>query len=163
MPRCQFYWFALVLILGCALGAFAADDEHEHRATTNPSRVEPGGAPRPNMERDMKAIERAFKQLKSQISDSTKNDSSLELVTQMEQSTLASKSQIPPKVRRMPTTQQAEEANNYRQMMVSLFRLELDLEEQLINGDNTKAATTWEEMDKLQKDGHHEFRGKRGD
>ena len=125
--------------------------------------MEQGSTPRPNMERDMKAIDRAFKQLKSQIADSSKNESSLDLVNQMEQSTLASKSQIPPRVRRMPATQQAQEASDYRQMMVSLFRLELDLEEQLINGDNAKAAATWDEIDKLQKDGHHEFRGKRGD
>jgi hypothetical protein len=125
--------------------------------------MEPGGAARPSMERDMKSMDRAFKTLKSQISDSSKNESSLELVNQMEQATLSSKEQLPPKVRRMPATQQAEEKNNYRQMMLSMFRLELDLEEQLINGDNTKAAQTWEEMDKLQKDGHHEFRGKRGD
>jgi len=156
-------WALAFLSIGLTCFAFGDDEERGNRPTTNPSRMEQGNAPRPNMERDMKGIERAFKQLKPQISDSSKNESSLELVNQMQQFTLSSKAQIPPKIGRMPTTQQVEEKNNYRQMMVTLFRLELDLEEQLINSDNTKAAATWDEMDKLQKDGHHEFRGKRGD
>ncbi len=163
MPLNRISCLGIGLVLACAVCTFAAEEEHERRPTTNPSRMEQAGAQRPNLERDMKGIDRAFKQLKSQISDSSMNASSLELVNQMEQFTLSSKSQLPPKVRRMPTTQQADEANNYRQMMVSLFRLELDLEEQLTNDDNTKAAATWAQMDKLQKDGHHEFRGKRGD
>ena len=105
---------------------------------------------------------RLFKRLQSQVPDRSKNQSSLDLLSQMEQLTLSTKSQVPPKVARMPATQQAEEKGNYRQMMVNLMRLELDMEEQLTNSDNTKAADTLKEMDKLQREGHDEFRPKRG-
>ena len=107
---------------------------------------------------------RLFKRLKSQVSDSSKNESSIDLVTQMEQVTLASKNQIPRLVQRMPTTQQADETLSYRQMMLDLFRDELDLEENLLNNDNKKAAEIVQKMDQLQRDGHKEFRPKgRGD
>ena len=105
---------------------------------------------------------RLFKQLRSQIADGSKNASSIQLVTQMEQATLASKSQIPGKVMHMPTTQQSEETNNYHQMMVNLLRQELDLEEQLVNNDNKTAADALAKMQQTEKDGHAEFRPKRG-
>ena len=111
----------------------------------------------------METMGRLYKKLKSQIADSSQNASSLDLVTQMEQATLACKSQIPQKVTRMPTTQQAEAKTDYHQMMVTLLRHELDLEEQLVNGDNAKAAQTVVEMDQTEKDGHKEFRGGRRD
>src|SRR4051812_15319264 len=142
--------FCTALLLGTTiLFSFGADEPRE--------------AGKQDLHHNMEAMEKPFKQLGKQISDSSKNESSLQLVLQLQQLTLASKSQIPRKVDRMPATQQAEAKSDYRQMMVNLLRQELDLEEQLINGDNKKAAETVAAMDQLQKDGHAEFRPKRGE
>ena len=152
----------IVAAVAVAFGfvAKAADDDHDtpHPATMPSRRRREMG-----LHQQMETMGRLYKKLKSQIADSSQNASSLDLVSQMEQATLACKSQIPPKVMRMPTTQQAQAKTDYRQMMVTLFRHELDLEEQLVNGDNTKAAQTVAQMDQTEKDGHKEFRGGRRD
>lgn len=114
-----------------------------------------------DLHHNMEAMEQPFKQLYKQIKDPSQNSSSLELVMELQRLTLASKTQLPKKVTTMPSTQQAEASNDYRQMMVNLLRQELDLEEQLLNGDNAKAFETLEAMNQLQKDGHKEFRPKR--
>jgi hypothetical protein len=46
---------------------------------------------------------------------------------------------------------------DYRGMMVNLLRAELDLEEQLIDGKNDKAAETLKSIDELQDQGHKDF------
>jgi hypothetical protein len=139
-----------------------ADSDRDQRPpATMPSMSMSGSRP-PGLHQDMETLGRLFKQLRTQITDSTKNASSLELLSQMEQATFASKSQVPGKVMHLPTTQQAEETNNYHQMMVNLLRQELDLEEQLVNNDNKSAADTLAKMQQTEKDGHSEFRPKRG-
>ena len=159
----RFFSVIALLVVGFGFYAMGADDESSERrppAPPPPPREREGGR-EAGLHQQMENMGRLFKRLKSQVSDSTRNDSSLDLVVQMEQLTLASKTQIPQIVNRMPATQQAEGKNDYRQMMVTLFRQELDLEEQLINGDNKAAAETVVAMDKLQDDGHKEFRPKR--
>src|SRR4051812_28807626 len=84
-------------------------------------------APKQDLHHNMESMEGPFKKLQSQVKDSGKNESSLALVVQLQQLTLASKDQLPRMVSKMPTTQQAEEKTNYRQMMVNLLRHELDL------------------------------------
>src|SRR6476620_1862710 len=108
MRRSIYLMACLCITLLCALGA----DE-----------------PKQDLHHNMEAMEKPFKQLSKQIGDSSKNESSLQLVLQLQELTLASKAQIPRKVERMPATQQSEAKNDYRQMMVNLLRHELDLEE----------------------------------
>ena len=162
--------FTLVIVtaFGFSIAAMADDDDHgEHTVPPPPppSRTQGQGREQGNnLHQQMENMGRLFKRLKAQVSDSTKNESSIDLVTQMEQVTLASKNQIPRLVQRMPTTQQSDETLSYRQMMLDLFRDELDLEENLLNSDNKKAAEIVQKMDQLQRDGHKEFRPKgRGD
>jgi hypothetical protein len=154
-----------VLVIGFGLYALGADDDHDQPRppTTQPrwQNREGQGGREGGLHQQMETMGRAFKRLQAQVPDSAKNESSLELLSQLEQATLACKSQIPGKVMRMPATQQSEEKNDYRQMMVNLFRAELDLEEQLINGDNSKAVDTVRQMDQIQHDGHKEFRPQR--
>jgi hypothetical protein len=150
-------FLSVVALVVVAFGFYAmgADDEQRPAApSTRPSRV---------LHEQMESMEKPFKQLTSQVGDKSKNASSLQLVEQLQRATLACKTEIPRKVQRMPATQQGEETSNYRQMMVNLLRHELDLEEQLLNNDNTKAAETVKQMDELQKDGHKEFRPQRGE
>jgi hypothetical protein len=155
----------LVPVLAVSIYAVArAADEDAPRdrrpPTTGPAQMRSDQRP-PSLHRDMEAMGRLFKRLKSQVNDASKNDDSLALVAQMQQLTLGTKSLVPAMVAKMPTTQQAQETKNYRHMMIDLFRHELDLEEQLLQGENKKAAEIVATMDELQDDGHKEFRPKR--
>ena len=158
------------VVIGFGLYAMGADDDDHGERQPSPPPTRMQGQPGPQgreagLHQQMETMGRLFKRLKSQVSESAKNASSLDLVTQMEQATLACKNQTPRLVQRMPTTQQADETLSYRQMMLDLFRQELDLEENLLNNDNKKAGEIVAKMDELQRDGHKEFRGgrERGD
>jgi hypothetical protein len=124
-----------------------------------------GNAP-VNLEREMETMGRAFKRLQAQIKDKTQNESSLAQITIFEQSALACKGAVPPAVAKLGEQERAKQLHDYRNMMVNLLQQALDLEEQLLAGDNTKAADTLATMDEIQKQGHKEFRpaeGSRGD
>jgi cytochrome b562 len=130
--------------------------QEQRRPTSGPARPTEG---RPaSLERNMEAMERAFKKLQAQISDPAQNTSSLELITQMQQQTLASKSQTPKLVSQLPEDQRAKQLVEYRMMMVSLLQQELELENHLLNHENDKAAESLKAIDQLQKDGHKDFR-----
>ncbi|HEY7087231.1 MAG TPA: cytochrome b562 [Tepidisphaeraceae bacterium] len=121
----------------------------------------PAGRPE-NLHRNMETMGRAFKKLQAQVKDASQNESSLALVLQMEQSTLAAKAQIPDPVAKLSGEERAKQQTEYRMMMVSLLREELELENNLLNNDNTKAAESVAALVQLQKDGHKEFRPKEG-
>jgi hypothetical protein len=121
-----------------------------------------GGAQAVNLEQQMSAMGRAFKQLQAQIKDKTKNESSLTLIMQMESATAASKLAVPPSIRRLPEADRPKQTTDYRSMMTNLLKQELELEEKLLAGDNTKAADTLAAMDEIEKMGHQEFNASEG-
>ena len=130
--------------------------QEQRRPTTGPGR--PTDARPASLERNMEGMERAFKKLQAQISDPAQNPSSLELITQMQQGTLASKSQTPKIVSQLPEDQRPKQLAEYRMMMVSLLQQELELENHLLNNENDKAAESLKAIDQLQKEGHKDFR-----
>jgi hypothetical protein len=116
------------------------------------------GAAPINLEREMSAMDRAFKALQGQIKDKTRNAASLTLVTQLQVATVNSKQAAPPMVNRAPEADRPKMAAEYRSMMLNLLREELDLEEELLKDDNAKAADTLASIDEIQKQGHKEYR-----
>jgi hypothetical protein len=147
-----------------------AEEEKEHHAPPTTQRGQGGAGgqrqmqQRPvNLEHEMENMGRAFKRLNSQISDSAKNASSLELIQQIQASTVAAKSVVPGKIAKLPEAERAEKLKDYRSMLLSLLRLETDLEENLMDNDNTKAAATLQQMGDLQKKGHDELGVKQHD
>jgi len=146
---------AIVVGIGIFLVRIGQAQE-QRRPTSGPGR--PGEARPVSLERNMEGMERAFKKLQSQISDPAQNASSLELITQMQQQTLASKSQTPKLVSQLPEDQRVKQLAEYRMMMVSLLQQELELENHLLNNENDKAAESLKSIDQLQKDGHKDFR-----
>jgi hypothetical protein len=123
------------------------------RPASRPARPE-------NLHRNMEAMERAFKKLQSQVKERSQNESSLALVTQLQQYTLAAKSQVPDPVAKLSGEERAKQLAEFRMMMVGVLREELELEHHLLNNDNTKAAESLAALGQLQKDGHKEFRVK---
>src|SRR5262245_35367184 len=130
-------WLALcaaILVAGALIGrAQEQPAQPTPRPSTRPARPE-------NLDRNMEAMGRAFKKLQAQVKDASQNESSLALVAQMQQSTLAAKAQIPDPVAKLSGEERAKQLTEYRLMMVSLLREELELENNLLNNDNPKAA-----------------------
>jgi soluble cytochrome b562 len=135
-----------VVMLACPLASRAQD------AAAGPKRPQP----------DMMAMDKAFRALNAQIKDATQNAASLAAVAQMQAATVAAKDGMPPLVAALPAAEQAARIVEYKKELDKLLRQEIDLEEQLLNGDNAKAADTLAAMQATQQEGHRGFRPQRG-
>jgi hypothetical protein len=135
-----------VLTLACPLASHAQDAA--------------AGAKRPQA--DMMAMDKAFRLLNAQVKDAAQNAASLAAIAQMETATLAAKDGMPPLVAALPAADQAARLVEYKKEMTKLLRQELDLEDQLLAGDNAKAAETLAAMQATQQEGHRGFRPQRG-
>jgi hypothetical protein len=67
---------------------------------------------------------------------------------------------LPPNIAKMPEADRKDAAEKYRGMLRDILHKSLDLEDQLIAGDNTKAAATIGAIEDIEKSGHAEFRGR---
>jgi Cytochrome b562 len=110
----------------------------------------------PGLEGNMKAMDKAWKTIQAQVSDKAKNESTLTAVVEMEQATMAAKAS-PPGLNRLPQDQRDAKRKEFRTMIINLLRTELDLEDQLMDGDNDKAAETVKAIAEIQKTGHQDF------
>jgi len=119
-----------------------------------------GAAKRP--QGDMQAMDKVFRVLNAQIKDPAQNAASLAAIAQMQAASVAAKDAMPPLVAALPAAEQAARIVEYKKEMVKLLRQELDLEEQLLAGDNAKAAETLAAMQATQQEGHRGFRPQRG-
>jgi hypothetical protein len=119
------------------------------------------GTPPVLLHREMESMGRAFKALQRQINDPAQNASSLVLVAELQQHTMLAKNATPPKNQEDPTADKAQSAADYHGMMLNLLREELNLEEQLMDKQNDKAAETLKSIDELQDQGHKEFQPKK--
>jgi hypothetical protein len=135
-----------VLTLACPLASHAQD------AAAGPKRPQP----------DMMAMDKAFRALNAQVKDAAQNAASLAVIAQMEAATVAAKDGMPPLVAALPAADQAARLIEYKKEMTKLLRQELDLEDQLLAGDNAKAAETLAAMQATQQEGHRGFRPQRG-
>jgi hypothetical protein len=138
--------------------------EREGRAaTTQPGARGARGTQPVNLEREMENMGRAFRRLQSTVKDKSQNAATLEAIQAFEAAAVASKSAVPPMVARMPEDQRQPRLAKYRQMMVNLLIEAVNLEDQILAGDNAKAAEHLAAMDDLQKRGHADFRPAGGD
>ena len=111
---------------------------------------------------DMQAMNKAMVALTAQVKDPAQNAASLLAIAQMQAATLSAKDGMPPLVAALPATEQAARIVEYKKGIVKLLRQELDLEEQLLDGNNAKAAETLAAMQATQMEGHRGFRPQRG-
>jgi soluble cytochrome b562 len=141
------------LALLVATPALYADEESHRPPTTQQSAQQR----KVDLEHEMETMGKSLKTLQKQITDSSKNASSLAILQQMQAATLAAKSVIPGRVNRLAEPQRAEKLKDYRSMLLNVLSLELEVEENLLDNNNTEAAKTLEEIKDLQKQGHDEF------
>jgi hypothetical protein len=111
-----------------------------------------------SLERNMGAMNRVWRTIKANLKDKTKNEATLTLLAQMQAATLAAKGQVPTSLAATSGEEKNKKLSEYRADILKLLRQELELEEQLMAGDNDKAAATAIAMDETQKAGHQEFR-----
>lgn len=111
---------------------------------------------------DMTAMGRAYRTLGQQIKDATKNESSLQILAQLETSSISAKGAIPPTISALPEADRAAKLADYKKEMIKLIRQELDAEEALLANDNDKAATAVAAMMATENEGHQAYRGRGG-
>jgi hypothetical protein len=111
---------------------------------------------------DMMAMNKAMMALTAQVKDPAQNPASLAAVAQLLAATVAAKDGMPPMVAALPAAEQPARIVEYKKEMVKLLRQELDLEEQLLDGNNAKAAETLAAIQATQQEGHRGFRPQRG-
>ncbi len=156
--------------LACALGGavlassslLRADDD-DHKPTTKPA----AGAMSEHdahevLEHSMEAMEDAYKAIKAQIDDASKDESTLQHLTAFQQATIHAKSVVPVMVYRAEEAKRPELAKKYRQMMVQLLVTAAEVEEHLLAGDRVAAKESLKELHDFEKSGHDDFRPKKG-
>lgn len=109
----------------------------------------------------MSAISKAFKKLRSQAGDATKNDESLKLVATMREKAEASLTLVPEKAADIPAADHPKFTSDFAIGMRALIADIAKLEAAFQAGDNEEAAAQLEALGNAQKEGHKEFRKKK--
>jgi len=139
----------LVLLAGC-LAAFVGPHVQASRAQGTP----PVERPMPHMQ----AMNRVLRSLKAQGNDSSQNRSSVSLVSDLEWSTFSAKEALPLRATILPDAERHAMLDDYRREFLKLLRLELDLEEAFLNGDNVAATRLLAAIEATEDEGHERFR-----
>ena len=107
---------------------------------------------------EMSAMNKAFRQLKKQATDSTLGAASLPLVAQMQKAATAAITLIPEKAAELPEKNQAELVAEYKEKMQAMVATLAKLETTLKTGNTAEAAKLVGELGAMQRSGHKEFR-----
>jgi hypothetical protein len=170
MPQRRQTWFVLptVAVSAIALAASVSFVTPAARAAANDekpaahARAAEGhheGGENP-LHEEMEAMGKAFKKIRSQVSDPTKNESTLQLVNELERHTLAAKSMTPRGAATRPTDERAKYLADFRVDLANVLRGELELEEALVDNKNDKAAESVQSIADMMSQGHKAFRPK---
>ena len=109
----------------------------------------------------MSGISKAFKKLRSQVSDPTKNEDSLMLVATIRENALATLTLVPEKTADIPSAEQEKFKADFASRMKSLLADVDKLEAAFKAGNNEEAKALLEALGNAQKEGHKEFKKKK--
>ena len=107
------------------------------------------------LEDEMIAANNALKKLKTQITDSSKNASSLELIREMQKHFLAAKGMEPARAKK--EANKAKFVADYQKAMITLMSDMLKLETAVLDNKNDEAAGILKSLAKVKADGHEKF------
>lgn len=141
--------FSFFAVTGVSTSVFAA-------ATTPPAQEG-----QTELGEKMSEISKAFKKLRSQVADTTKNDESLMLVASIRENTFASLGLVPEKAADLPEADRARFKADFTSKMKSLLTEVDKLEAAFKSGNNEEAKSLLETLGNAQKEGHKEFRKKK--
>jgi hypothetical protein len=160
-------WLVGLALTGClvaTIGSLRADDDDHGGPPPGPAGRHQGSGGPVSLGREMGAMGRDYKLIRTQVSDSTKNASTMAAVLDLEQHTLAAKGAAVRAATTMPTADAKKvKQDEYEGDMVTLLRHELDLEEALLANENDKAVKIVADLHDLEAEGHKEFRPRRRD
>ncbi len=114
--------------------------------------------PATDLEKEMKTMSKAFKQLRKQAGEATQNASSLELVAQMQKSAANASALVPVKAADLPEKDRAAFTDDYKAKMKDFSAVLAKLEAALKAGDNAAVGKLVTELNNLQRTDHKEFR-----
>jgi len=132
---------AVALLMNCPL--VLAQDEKEK-----------GASP---LEDEMIAANKVMKNLKTQITDTSKNATSLEMIAQMQKHFLAAKQMEPLRAKKVSESERPKFMTEYRKAMVALMSEMLKMEQAVLEGKNEDAAAILKGLTKIKADGHEKF------
>lgn len=112
------------------------------------------------LEDAMEHMERPYKQLKKHLKNPAERESCLKWIAEFQKYALQSKAVLPESIGDLPPEQRQKASDAYRTMMVNLLRATLDIEQALIEKDFDTAAKEFLTLEKLDIEGHKEFRKK---
>jgi soluble cytochrome b562 len=119
----------------------------------------PAAAAKPaTLEDQMKAMNRAFRQLKKQVADAAQNTASLALVAKMQAASLAALEFSPSLAGEMPEKDRPAFIADYKTKMQAFIATLARLETALKAGDNAAATQLVTDLNGLQRADHKEFR-----
>ncbi len=119
-------------------------------------RAEGGGAT--PLEKEMKTMNKAFKQLKKQAADASQNASSLTLVAQMAKAADTATSLVPAKAADLPEKDRAAFTASYQAKLKDFSAALAKLEAAFKAGDNAGATKLLTDLGNLERADHKEFR-----
>lgn len=126
-------------------------------AVTVPA-IQAADAPETELGDKMDKMGGAFRKLKRQLADATKNEDSLKLVATMRESAKAALTLEPAMKADIPKADQAKFVADYQAKMKSFNAELVKLEDALKAGKNEDAAKIVEGLGTMQKEGHKQFK-----
>lgn len=139
----------LILLVGC-VAVFVGI----HARASQAQAVQTVERPMPHMQ----AMNRVLRLLNAQSNDPSQNRSSVSLVGDLEWSTFSAKEAVPLRAMILPEAERRAMLDAYRRELLKLLRLELDLEEAFLNGNNAAAAMLLTAIEQTENEGHEKFR-----
>ena len=142
-----------ILLAGSA--AFAADEAPAAPAAAPAAKEK---KPETELSKKMEKMNGAFRKLRRQATDATKNADSLELVAILKEYAAAAAKLEPAKAATIPEADRAKWVANYRAEMKKALELIDKLEAALKAGQNEEAGKLVNEINAQQRAGHKEYR-----
>ncbi|PTY06351.1 hypothetical protein DB347_13050 [Opitutaceae bacterium EW11] len=146
--------FALLLVAAAPL-AHAAEGHNHAKHSPNAEHSSDAGT---ELGDRMDEMGDAFKALRRQIEDASKNPSSLEQVAILKKNATAALNLVPAKAADLPEADRPKFVSGYKTEMKKLLGHLDELEAALKAGDNAQAAKTLRAIGAEQKDAHREYR-----
>ncbi len=111
----------------------------------------------PSLKANMKALNRAYRKVRKQISDPAQNTSSVQLLQAIQLEVTRGIAIVPDRASEMPVNEQGRFVLSYKRKMVEFLTILLDIESALLDGDNSLAQQQFSKLYQIKKEGHREF------
>ncbi|MCH9021816.1 MAG: hypothetical protein IID32_03530 [Planctomycetes bacterium] len=110
------------------------------------------------IETNMDILNKSYRLLRKQISDKSKNQSTIALINKMQVSALTAATQSPSMAKKIPPAKRGKFNLAFKRTMVSFVVTLMDIEEALLNSDNVKAKQAYLKLGAIKKKGHDNFK-----